>query len=175
MPLIACDKARLARSSPAVCSSAPAFASIHYQEIDMKRIRLSAPNLTLAAVLGVFAAGSALAVQESKPEPPSFKDCDSDADGDHFLNKNEFIKANSNNDRIKVGKFVDDALISAKVKALLLKDESVKGLEVNAETHKGTVQLSGWVSNPEQIPKAEKIAYGVEGVKAVRNDLQIKR
>lgn len=165
----------------------------------MKQIKLSVPNMTLAAALGVLAAGSALAVQESKPEPPSFKDYDGDgdgrvsrgefiaqgghqqafregdADGDNFLNKDEFIKASANNERIKVGKFVDDALITAKVKGLLLKDESVKGLDVNVETHKGTVQLSGWVSNPAQIPKAEKIAYGVEGVKAVRNDLQIKR
>ena len=166
----------------------------------MKQIKPSVPNLTLAAVLSVLAASSALAVQESKQaEPPSFKDYDSDsdgrvsrgefiaqgghqqafregdADGDNFLSRDEFIKASANNDRIKVGQFVDDALITAKVKALLLKDESVKGLDVNVETHKGTVQLSGWVSNQAQIPKAEKLAYGVDGVKAVRNDLQIKR
>jgi hyperosmotically inducible protein len=165
----------------------------------MKPIKLSFSNLALAAVVGVLAAGSALAVQGSKPEPPSFKDYDSDgdgrvsraefiaqgghqqafregdADGDTFLNKEEFIKASANNDRIRLGKFVDDALITAKVKALLLKDESVKGLDVNVEAHKGTVQLSGWVSNPAQIPQAEKIAYGVDGVKAVRNDLQVKR
>ena len=58
---------------------------------------------------------------------------------------------------------------------MLLKDEGLKGLDVNVETHKGTVQLAGWVSQPGQIIQAEKVARSIEGVKEVRNDLQIKR
>jgi hyperosmotically inducible protein len=46
---------------------------------------------------------------------------------------------------------------------------------VNFDTHKGAVQLSGWVNTPDQIARAEKIALGVEGVNGVRNDLLIKR
>jgi len=61
------------------------------------------------------------------------------------------------------------------LKTLLLKDEGVKGLDVNVETHKGIVQLAGWVNNPSQVAQAEKIARGVEGVKTVENDLQVKR
>lgn len=98
-----------------------------------------------------------------------------DANHDNSLSNDEFIKAVANNDRIKAGKYVDDAWITAKVKALLLKDEGVKGLDVNVETHKGTVQLSGWVKNASQIALAEKIAHSVEGVKGVKNDLQINR
>ena len=45
---------------------------------------------------------------------------------------------------------------------------------MNVETHKGTVQLAGWVNNPMQIAQAEKIARSVEGVTGVRNDLQVK-
>jgi hyperosmotically inducible protein len=83
-------------------------------------------------------------------------------------------QTSANNDRIKAAN-IDDAWISAKVKALLLKDEGVKGLDVNVETHKGTVQLAGWVNSPAQIAQAEAIAGSVEGVKGVKNDLQVKR
>ena len=70
---------------------------------------------------------------------------------------------------------MDDVWITTKVRSLLLKEEGIKGLGVNVETHQGTVQLSGWVNNATQIAQAEKIALAVNGVKGVRNDLQIKR
>jgi hyperosmotically inducible protein len=160
----------------------------------MKPIEYRFLNLTLAGVFGAFTATSALAA----PVMPSFKHADSngdamvsleefvakgghvqafregDANGDNSLTSDEYIKASANNDRIKAGKFVDDALITAKVKALLLKEDGVKGMDVNVETHKGMVQLAGWVNSAAQITRAEKIALGVEGVKGVRNDLQIK-
>jgi hyperosmotically inducible protein len=103
-----------------------------------------------------------------------------DVNRDKRLDNDEYFKAiaaneRPSNDRVKAGEYVDDAMITAKVKALLLKDEGVKGLEVNVETHKGTVQLSGWVNTPAQMAQAEKIARSVEGVKEVSNDLQIKR
>lgn len=98
-----------------------------------------------------------------------------DANRDNRLNSDEYVKANANNDRVKAGKYVGDAWITAKVKALLLKDEGVKGLGVNVETHKGTVHLAGWVNSPAQIAQAETIVRSVEGVKGVSNDLQVKR
>lgn len=161
----------------------------------MKSINQSILNLTLAGALGAFTASSALAA----PMMPRFQVADSNGDGmvsldefqakggyeqafdegdanrDKRLNSAEYAKAIANNDRIKADKYVDDAWITAKVKALLLKDEGVKGLDVNIETHKGMVQLAGWVNSPEQIAQAEKIARSVEGVKDVKNDLMVKR
>lgn len=98
-----------------------------------------------------------------------------DTNHDRFLDRDELVKAGANADRITTGKYVDDAWITAKVKALLLKDEGVKGLDVNVETHKGAVQLAGWVNTSTQAAEAEKIARSVEGVKTVENDLQVKR
>ena len=98
-----------------------------------------------------------------------------DANRDRRLSRDEYTKAVANNDRIKADKYIDDAWITAKVKTLILKDEGVKGLDVNVETHKGMVQLAGWVNTPAQIAQAEKIALSVEGVKGVRNALEIKR
>jgi hyperosmotically inducible protein len=99
---------------------------------------------------------------------------DGDANHDGRLSSDEFIKASAASDRLKAGKLIDDAWITAKVKALLLKDEGVKGLDVKVQTHKGMVLLSGWVNDPSQIAQAEKIARGVEGVKMVSNDLRVK-
>lgn len=152
-------------------------------------------TLTLAGLIGALGAGVAIA---ASPAPAEFKALDQNRDGrlslqefvangaherafragdanrDNALSSDEFIKASANDDRIKAAKFVDDAAITAKVKALLLKDEGVKSLDVNVETYRGTVQLSGWVRSPEQMARAEQVAASVEGVKAVRNDLQVK-
>lgn len=117
-----------------------------------------------------------ISIEEFKPQggqKQAFRE--GDANRDNRLNSDEYVKAIANNDRVKAGKYVDDAWITAKVKALLLKDEGVKALGVNVETHKGTVQLAGWVNNPAQIAQAETIARSVEGVKGVSNDLQVKR
>ena len=158
----------------------------------MKSINHRFMTLTLAGVLSVGVAGQALAATAD------FKAYDSNGDGkisleeyqaqggqvqafhegdanrDNSLSQDEFVKALAINDRTKAGKYADDAWITAKVKTMLLKDEGVKGLDVNVETHKGTVQLAGWVNNPMQIAQAEKIARSVEGVTGVRNDLQVK-
>lgn len=67
-----------------------------------------------------------------------------------------------------------DGRIIAKAQTLLLKDASVKGLELDVETHNGTVLLFGPVRNPAHITQAEKIARNVEGVKHVQNELKIK-
>ena len=72
------------------------------------------------------------------------------------------------------GEFIDDALITTKVKAALAADPDVKATEVNVETFKGTVQLSGFVSSKEAIDKAATITRGVSGVKGVKNDMTVK-
>jgi len=153
------------------------------------------PHLRVLTLAGVLAAAPSWAA----PSLPNFQTTDSNGDGmisleefavqgglakafregdanrDNQLNPDEYTKAIANNDRMKAGKFAHDAMITAKVKALLLKDSTVKGLDVNVETHDGTVQLSGWVNTPAQIVQAERIALNVEGVKTVRNDLLVKR
>lgn len=74
----------------------------------------------------------------------------------------------------KTGEYLDDKVVTSKVKAALLKDPEVKGLQVNVETFNGVVQLSGFVDKPEQIPRATEVAKGVEGVKSVKNDLNLR-
>ena len=64
-------------------------------------------------------------------------------------------------------KYMEDALITAKITALLM--------DVYVETQQGVVLLSGWVTRPHQLGQAERIALGVEGVKNVNNGLQVKR
>ena len=72
------------------------------------------------------------------------------------------------------GEYVDDAVITTKVKAAVLKEPSLKSAEINVETLKGTVQLSGFVRSRADIDKAVQVAKGVKGVKSVKNDMILK-
>jgi osmotically-inducible protein OsmY len=73
------------------------------------------------------------------------------------------------------GEYLDDTVITGKVKAALVADPDLKATEINVETFKGTVQLSGFVAAPEHIGKAVALAHGVKGVKVVKNDMLIKK
>ena len=73
-----------------------------------------------------------------------------------------------------VGKYVDDSVITTKVKALLAKDSVLKAFEISVKTYKGTVQLSGFVNSKETAHKAGEIARSVKGVRSVRNNLIVK-
>ena len=72
------------------------------------------------------------------------------------------------------GQYVDDSVITTKVKTALLVDPDVKSLDIGVETFKGVVQLSGFVNNAEQARKAVEIARSVQGVKSVKNSLVVK-
>ncbi|MDH3599446.1 MAG: BON domain-containing protein [Candidatus Tectomicrobia bacterium] len=72
------------------------------------------------------------------------------------------------------GEMIDDGVIATKVKAALYADKEVSGTQVQVETFKGTVQLSGFVDRPEQSQKAEQIARDVKGVKEVKNNISVK-
>jgi hyperosmotically inducible protein len=74
-----------------------------------------------------------------------------------------------------VGTEVDDSVITTKVKAALLADPDIKSLDIAVETHKGEVQLSGFVDTQEQIDHAVEIAKEVEGVTNVGNAMSIKK
>lgn len=72
------------------------------------------------------------------------------------------------------GEFVDDAVITTKVKAQLAGDKLISLFEIAVETYKGTVQLSGFVNTQEQKDEAEKVTKQVPGVKEIKNSLIIK-
>jgi len=72
------------------------------------------------------------------------------------------------------GEYVDDTVITAKVKAEIFNDPSLNGLEINVETFKGIVQLSGFVNSQEDINKAVRVARSVKGVVSVKNAMRLK-
>lgn len=72
------------------------------------------------------------------------------------------------------GEYVDDVMITSKVKAAILGEETLKSAEINVETFKGVVQLSGFVSSQAAINKAVQLARDVRGVTSVKNDMRIK-
>jgi len=72
------------------------------------------------------------------------------------------------------GEYVDDSVITTKVKAALVNDPDVSAAEVNVETFKGVVQLSGFVNSRADMNKAVEIARGVKGVTSVKNDMRLK-
>ena len=72
------------------------------------------------------------------------------------------------------GEYVDDTVITSKVKAAIFNDPSLKSAEINVETFKGVVQLSGFVNSREDINKAVRVARGVQGVVSVKNDMRLK-
>lgn len=72
------------------------------------------------------------------------------------------------------GEYVDDVLITSKVKAAILGESSLKSAEINVETFKGIVQLSGFVSSQAAASKAVELARAVKGVTSVKNDMRIK-
>ena len=72
------------------------------------------------------------------------------------------------------GQYVDDTVITAKVKAAVFNEPSLKSAEINVETFKGVVQLSGFVRSQADINKAVAVARGVAGVKSVRNDMRLR-
>lgn len=74
-----------------------------------------------------------------------------------------------------VGQAMDDSVITTKAKTALLADSGVKGTEIQVETDKGTVVLSGRVENKEQVNRAENIVKSIDGVKTVDNRLKVKQ
>lgn len=102
----------------------------------------------------------------------AFDEADDNRDG--RLDATEFVKAQAISERARAGQFVDDSLVTAKVKAALLQDSVVSAIAVSVETHKGTVLLSGFVDSENQARRAAEIAAKVEGVVSVRNGLSVK-
>jgi len=72
------------------------------------------------------------------------------------------------------GQYVDDSVITTKVKSLLAGDDFLKSFQIGVKTYKGTVQLNGFVNSQKAVDKAVEITRSVKGVKSVENDLIVK-
>lgn len=72
------------------------------------------------------------------------------------------------------GQYVDDSVITTKVKSAIFNESSLKTLQINVKTYKGVVQLSGFVDSAQSVTKAGEVAQRVADVVSVRNDLIVK-
>jgi osmotically-inducible protein OsmY len=72
------------------------------------------------------------------------------------------------------GQYLDDTAITTKVKSAILNDPSLKSAEINVETFKGRVQLSGFVTSRDNIDRAVMVTQAVSGVNSVANDMRVK-
>jgi len=72
------------------------------------------------------------------------------------------------------GEYIDDSVITTKVKSLIAEDDFLNSFQISVETYKGAVQLSGFVDSQRAIDKAVKITNSVKGVKSIKNDLIVK-
>jgi hyperosmotically inducible protein len=150
------------------------------------------------AVAMIGAVGAARGADSREPGSPDFARLDADRDGyvsreeakplrgfdqafseaddnrDGKLDAAEFAKAQSIHDREAVGNYVEDSVITAKVKAALLKDLRTRSFAVSVETRNGTVLLSGFVDDEGQVKRAAEIASAVQGVVDVKNGLAVK-
>jgi osmotically-inducible protein OsmY len=72
------------------------------------------------------------------------------------------------------GEYIDDSTITTKVKTAIFNEPSLKVLQINVETYKSVVQLSGFASSSADIDSASRVANSVTGVKSVKNDMRLK-
>ncbi len=85
-----------------------------------------------------------------------------------------FVSCASTPKQESTGEYVDDSVITTKVKSLIAADDFLKSFQIGVETYKGTVQLSGFVSSQDLVDKAVQITRSVKGVTAVKNSLIVK-
>jgi hyperosmotically inducible protein len=85
-----------------------------------------------------------------------------------------FVACASTRTQESTGEYVDDSVITTKVKTLLAEDDFFKSFQISVETYKGVVQLSGFVNSQQAVDKAGQIARSVNGVTSVKNNLVVK-
>jgi osmotically-inducible protein OsmY len=121
-------------------------------------------NLTaIAAAMALAFSAGAIAADAAKVEPKA-------AAAAPVVEKSAAPAAKKES----AGEYVDDSVITGKVKAAIFEDASLKSTEINVETYKGIVQLTGFVKSSADIKNAVKIAHSVKGVKSVKNDMIVK-
>src|SRR3569832_482356 len=84
------------------------------------------------------------------------------------------VGCSSTPNRESTGQYIDDTVITSSVKKAILDEPSLKVNEINVETFKGAVQLSGFVRSQDNIATAIRVASTVNGVKSVKNDMRLK-
>ena len=85
-----------------------------------------------------------------------------------------FLGCAATQNRESTGQYIDDSVITTKVKAAILDEPSLKVFQINVQTYQGVVQLSGFVDSALNVKKAGEVAGSVAGVKEVKNDLVVK-
>src|SRR5258708_3165727 len=86
-----------------------------------------------------------------------------------MLGAGAFVGCGGDREQKSTGEAIDDTAITAKVKAALVNDPEVGGMGIKVAVDRGDVQLAGWVKSAQERKKAEDIAWGVKGVKTVKN------
>jgi hyperosmotically inducible protein len=86
-----------------------------------------------------------------------------------------FTACDSASKQSGTGEYVDDSVITTKVKSMLAADDFLKSFEISVETYKGIVQLSGFVDSQKAVDTAGQIARNVKGVKSINNNLNVKK
>ena len=86
-----------------------------------------------------------------------------------------FAACASTRTRESTGEYIDDSVITTKVKSLLAADDFIKSFQISVETYQSTVQLSGFVDSQQAVDKAEEIVRSVKGVKSIKNNLIVKK
>lgn len=82
---------------------------------------------------------------------------------------------NDDGQRRATGQYIDDTVVTAKVKSALIADPDLKASDIQVDTYRGTVQLSGFVATAEQVTKAEQVAREIQGVQAVKNVISLRQ
>jgi len=85
-----------------------------------------------------------------------------------------FVACASTRTHESAGEYVDDSVITTKIKSLLAEDDFLKSFQISVETYQGTVQMSGFVNSQKAVDKAGEIVRSVKGVKSIKNNLIVK-
>jgi osmotically-inducible protein OsmY len=85
-----------------------------------------------------------------------------------------FLGCAATQNRASTGGYVDDTVITSKVKTAIFNESTLKTMQINVKTFKGVVQLSGFVDSAQSVKKAGEVARSVENVIEVKNDLIVK-
>ena len=91
-----------------------------------------------------------------------------------FMLSTTLIGCASTPQREGFGEWMDDSVITSKVKSALLGDSAISGLDIHVETFKGRVHLSGLVDSITEVSKAEELVRDVKGVMLVKNNITVK-
>lgn len=75
----------------------------------------------------------------------------------------------------EAGRVVDDSVVTSRVKTRLIEDQALKAFQINVETYRGDVLLSGFVESQDQINRAVEIAKNSDGVRSVKNAMVVRK